>query len=118
MRWCTNRMARILRTFRVITTETTSPILPGTNFHRITRRSSGGSTNGFTAWKISELTWAKLGKPILTSSSRSLIRRRRSITEGIDERSRLFGVGDDDRGGGADVDGRAHRIRRRRSPQY
>src|ERR1041384_6148659 len=104
MRWFTNPTARIRRMFRVTTIVTTSLTLSGTSFLRMLRPSMRGSTNGFTAWKTSLLMCVKLVRRVLTSSSPNHTWPRRSITGSTDERE-LFGIGNDDRGGGAYVEG-------------
>src|ERR1043166_3816078 len=118
MQLCTSLTARIRRMFRVITIVTTSLTLSGTSFLRMLRRSMRGSTNGFTAWKTSLLMCVKLVRRVLTSSSPNHTWPRRSITGGIDDEPELFGVRDDDRGGGAYVKRCAHRLRWSRSSEY
>src|SRR2546428_12468375 len=115
---CMNPMAHIPPMFKVTMTATTNRISRGISFLRTTRRLWRGSTNGFTAWKITQPMCEKLVKPTSISSSRSLCWRHRWITGGIDERARLHRLGDDDRRGGARVERGAHRFRRRRSAEY
>src|ERR1044072_9710225 len=114
----TNPTARIRRMFRVTTIVTTSLTLSGTSFLRILRPSMRGSTSGFTAWKTSLLMCVKLVRRVLTSSSPNHTWPRRALTGGMDDEPELFGVRDDDRGGGAYVKRCANRLRWSRSSDY
>src|SRR5690348_15001544 len=117
MPWCTNPTVRIPRMFRAITIVTMKLISPGTSFPRTIRKLSRGSMSGFTVSRISLRMCVKLARRVLISSSRNRTRPRRSITGGIDERN-LLSVGDDDRRGGAYVEGGAYGLCRSRSAQY
>src|SRR6516162_2741925 len=117
MPWCTNRTARIHRTFRVTTTVTMSLISPGTRFLRTIRRLPCGSMSGFMVSRTSPLMCVKLARRVLISSSPNHTRPRRWITGGIDEPN-LFRVGDDDRRGGAHVKRGANSFCRGRSAEY